>query len=167
MAKVFIGLNKSLQSKSEKAMSENKIRIENNASADKKASTSNRATKAAVFSAFIFPGAGLWWLKHYARACIFIIPSCISLWYIGTKLYEGVAPVYKNLQRQVAEGLIDATDIVHIYTKLSVEIHRSLAAQQSQLGTIELILVACWLCSIVSSYFAGKKLDIANNNSPT
>jgi len=135
-------------------MSDNKTRIE------------NKATKAALFSAFIFPGAGLWWLKHYARACIFIIPTCISLWYITTKLYEGVAPVYKNLQRQAAEGLIDVTDIMHIYSKLSVEIHRSLAEQQSQLGTVELILVACWLCSIASSYFVGKQLDVANNNSP-
>lgn len=131
-----------------------------------KTKTENKATKAALFSAFIFPGAGLWWLKHYARACIFIIPCCISLWYISTKLYEGVAPVYKNLQRQAAAGLLDVTDIMHIYSKLSVEIHSSLAAQQNQLVTVELILVACWLCSIVSSYFAGKKLDVANNNSP-
>ncbi len=147
-------------------MSDNKSGFENKGSTNNKVSTDSKATKAALFSALIFPGAGLWWLKHYARACIFIIPTCISLWYIGTKLYEGVAPVYKNLQRQVAEGLINATDIVHIYSKLSVEIHRSLAAQQSQLGTVEVILVACWLCSIVSSYFAGKKLDLGNNNSP-
>jgi len=166
MAKAFIALNKSLQNKSEKAMNDNKTKIETNSVTNKNTSTNNRATKAAIFSAFIFPGAGLWWLKHYARACIFIIPTCISLWYIATKLYEGVAPVYKNLQRQAAEGLIDVTDIMHIYSKLSVEIHRSLAAQQSQLGTVELILVACWLCSIVSSYFVGKQLDMASNNSP-
>ncbi|RYY73607.1 MAG: hypothetical protein EOO52_16460 [Gammaproteobacteria bacterium] len=126
--------------------------------------TENNANKAALYSAIIFPGAGLWWLKHYARACIFIVPTCIALWYITTKLYDGVAPVYKQLQRQAAEGLIDITNITGIYTKLSTEIHNSLAAQQGQLATVEIILVACWLCSIVSSYFVGKKMDLDSVN---
>ena len=129
-----------------------------------KNASENKATKAALFSAFIFPGAGLWWLKHYLRACIFILPCCASLWYMGTKLYQGVAPVYTNLQRQAAEGLIDVTDMAHIYNKLSTEIHSSLAAQQSQLTSAEIILVVCWLCSIASSYFVGKKIDMANNS---
>ena len=127
-----------------------------------KSVSENKSTKAALYSAFIFPGAGLWWLKHYARACIFIIPTCLSLWYLTTKLYDGVAPVYAKLQLQAAEGLIDISDMGAIYGKLSTEIHRSLAEQH--LGAVEAILVACWLCSIVSSYFVGKKLDLENTS---
>jgi hypothetical protein len=126
-----------------------------------------KASKAALYSALIFPGAGLWWLKHYVRACIFILPACISLWYIAVKLYDTVQPVYAKLQREAAEGLINLFNMGSIYAKLSEEIHRSLAAQQSQLFTMEAILVACWLCSIVSSYFAGKKLDMENTNPNT
>ena len=145
-------------------MSENKSASTTKTIGATKTTTENKATKAALFSAFIFPGAGLWWLKQYLRACIFIIPCCASLWYIASKLYQGVAPVYTNLQRQAEEGLINVTDISGIYSKLSTEIHNSLAAQQSQLGAAEMILVACWLCSIVSSYFVGKKMDLADNN---
>lgn len=124
----------------------------------------NKSSKAALYSAFIFPGAGLWWLKFYGRACVFIIPSFLLLAYIAAKLYDGVAPVYKKLQREAAEGLIDVTDIFSIYSKLNTEIHNSLAAQQGQLVTMEILLVACWLCSIASSYFAGKKMDLETNN---
>jgi hypothetical protein len=136
---------------------------ENKSGNANKTITESKANKAAFISAFIFPGAGLWWLKHYVRACIFIVPTCLSLWYLVTKLYDSVAPVYSKLQREAAEGLINITDMGAIYGKLSTEIHRSLAEQQ--LGAVEAILVACWACSIVSSYFVGKKMDVANNTS--
>ena len=130
--------------------------------------TTQNANKAALYSAIIFPGAGLWWLKSYARACIFIVPACVTLWFISVKLYAGIQPAYAKLQREAAEGLIDAFNFVGIYSKLSTEVHRSIAEQQNQLYTLEVILVACWVCSIISSYFAGKKLDmeIAKRNTP-
>lgn len=130
--------------------------------------TTQNANKAALYSAIIFPGAGLWWLKLYARACIFIVPACVALWYIAKNLYGAVAPIYANMQRLAEEGLIGPTEIMGMYPKLSEAMHKSLAAQQSQLTTVEVILVACWVCSIVSSYFAGKKLDmeIAKRNTP-
>jgi len=116
------------------------------------------ANKAALYSAVIFPGAGLWWLKLYVRACIFIVPACLALIYIAKELYAAVEPVYSNLQRQAQEGLIGPSNFVHIYTTLSTQIHASLA--QSHLGFVEAILVAAWVCSIISSYFAGKQLDL-------
>jgi len=119
-----------------------------------------KAGKAALYSAIIFPGAGLWWLKNYTRACIFMVPAIVTLWYITSIIYKSVEPAYSKLQRDAAEGLIDVFNFGGIYSKLSEEIHRSLAAQQSQLLTVEVILIACWICSIISSYFAGKKLDL-------
>jgi hypothetical protein len=122
--------------------------------------TTQYAKKAAIYSAIIFPGAGLWWLKSYARACIFIVPASVALIYIAKKLYVAVAPVYSNMQRQAEEGILNPFDLLGNYGKLSAELHQSIAAQQDQLGFVEAILVACWLCSIVSSYFVGKKLDL-------
>ncbi len=129
--------------------------------------TPQNANKAALYSALIFPGAGLWWLKHYVRACIFIVPACIALIYIAKKLYAAVAPVYANMQRKAEEGLLNPFDLLGNYGKLSAELHQSIAAQQDQLGTVEAILIACWLCSIISSYFAGKQKDLATTANKT
>lgn len=127
--------------------------------------TLKKSNKAATYSAIIFPGAGLWWLKLYVRACVFIIPAGIALGYIAIKLVNSVAPIYTSMLRDAQEGLIvvDASNFISTYTKLYNEMHQGMLAQQSQLNVAEVILIASWLCSIVSSYFAGKKMDLENH----
>ena len=127
--------------------------------------TVKKANKAALFSAVIFPGAGLWWLKHYGRASIFIVSAIGSLGYIVTTLYNSIMPIYNKMLRDAEEGLIvvDATNFSSIFTKLYQEMYQGVAAHQSQLNAAQFIFIACWLCSIASSYFVGKKMDLAEN----
>jgi hypothetical protein len=124
-----------------------------------------KAGKAALFSAIIFPGAGLWWLKHYKRACIFIIPAIIALWYLTSLLYNAILPAYTKMLRDIEEG-IRVLDI-NTVLKLTQEIHNNIAVVQSQLNAAQFIFIACWLCSIVSSYFVGKKIDLENSTKKT
>ena len=123
-----------------------------------------KASKAALFSAIIFPGAGLWWLKHYVRAGIFIVSAIGSLGYIITTVYNSVAPIYNKMLRDAEEGLIvvDATNFSSTFIKLYQEMYQGMAAHQSELNAAQFIFIACWLCSIVSSYFVGKKMDLEN-----
>ena len=127
--------------------------------------TVKKANKAALFSAVIFPGAGLWWLKHYGRASIFIVSAIGSLGYIVTALYNSIMPIYSKMLRDAEEGLIvvDVTNFSSIFTKLYQEMYQGVAAHQSQLNAAQFIFIACWLCSIASSYFVGKKVDLAES----
>jgi len=128
-----------------------------------------KASKAALYSTIIFPGAGLWWLKNYMRASIFIVSAIGSLGYIITTVYNSVAPIYNKMLRDAEEGLIvvDATNFSSMFIKLYQEMFQGIAAHQSQLNAAQFIFVACWLCSIVSSYFVGKKMDLAETPSKT
>lgn len=121
-----------------------------------------KATKAALYSALIFPGVGLLWLKHYARAAIFITPTLIAFWYLCSTLYNSIAPVYLKMLRDAEEGIlvVDPSNLDALYLKLSQEIYQSIASHQDQLFVAKAILVAAWLCSIISSYFLGKKQDL-------
>lgn len=123
------------------------------------ATSTGKAVKAALFSAIIFPGAGLWWLKHYWRACVFIIPTGLILIYLSRMFWQLLAPIQNKLQRQVEMGAIDPFDLAGLYVRLYKELFLALEPHQAQLEFAKYTLIACWLCSIFSSYFAGKKIE--------
>jgi hypothetical protein len=125
-----------------------------------------KATKAALYSALIFPGAGLLWLKHYKRAAIFITPTLLALWYLCSTLYKSIAPVYMQMLSDAQDGtlVIDPTNLSALYIKLHQEIYQAIAIHHEQLNLAKIILVAAWLCSIISSYFMGKKQDLASTS---
>jgi len=128
-----------------------------------------KASKAALFSTIIFPGAGLWWLRLYGRASIFILSAIVSLSYIIVTLYNSIAPAYNKMLRDAEQGLIvvDGSNFLSTFNKLYQEMFQNIAAHQSQLHTAQVIFIACWLCSIASSYFAGKKIDLESSDKTT
>lgn len=122
----------------------------------------NKATKAALFSALIFPGAGLWWLKHYWRACVFIIPGGLALWYITRNLYAIINQVMEKLVSQSL--MIDPLNMDQTTAAITRLVDQIIAEQNLHLSFASNLLVACWLCSIASSYFVGKKMDLTGNS---
>lgn len=128
-----------------------------------------KSTKAALYSALIFPGAGLLWLKNYSRAAIFIVPSVVALWYLFSTLYNSIAPVYTKMLHDAEEGIlvVNPSDMSGLYAKLHQEIYQSIAAHQGTLDTAKMILIAAWILSIISSYFVGKKIDDINKADTT
>lgn len=125
----------------------------------KPAPQTNRAVKAALLSAFVFPGIGLWWLKRYWRGCIFVIPTGLIVIYLCRLFTQILAPIQQKLQRQVEMGAIDPFDLAGLYVRLYKELFLALEPHQTQLELAKYTLIICWLCSILSSYFVGKKLD--------
>lgn len=127
--------------------------------------TVKKSNKAALFSTIIFPGAGLWWLKHYGRASIFILPAILSLGFIIATLYNSIEPTYSNMLRDAEEGLllVDMASLLIIAKKLHHDIYQNLATHQRQLNAAQCIFIASWLCSIISSYFVGKKMDLTES----
>ena len=125
----------------------------------------NKAKKAALYSAFIFPGVGLLWLKLYVRAALFIVPSLFALSYLSAILHGAIAPVYVKFKRDIDDQvlIIDPSNIQEIAFTLSQDIFHNLASHMDQLNSAKMILIAAWLCSIVSSYFSGRNIESKEN----
>ena len=121
-----------------------------------------KSTKAALFSALIFPGAGLFWLKHYWRAALFMVPAIAAAWYIFTCMQY----VSNVLTKRITEGsiYIDILNINQAITQISAESQKIIAAQHFHMDAAQWAFIAAWICSIVSSYFAGKKLELTKQS---
>lgn len=125
----------------------------------KPAANTGKAVKAALLSALVFPGIGLWWLKRYWRGCIFVIPTGLIVIYLCRLMSQLLGPIQQKLQRQVEMGTIDPFDLSGLYVRLYKEIFLALEPHQAQLDFAKYTLIICWLCSILSSYFVGKKIE--------
>lgn len=118
----------------------------------------NNAKRAAIASAFIFPGAGLFMLKHYVRGCIFAVPATIIVLAIFINLFS----VTITLSNEIAGKMLSAELINMLWRELHAAIYESPYWRDGKW-----ILLASWLLSIISSYFAGKKHDAAETNIQT
>jgi hypothetical protein len=109
-----------------------------------------KSTKAALFSTLIFPGAGLLWLKQYTRAAIFMIPALAISYYILHKAMD----IAQTLAQKVKAGSIPPD-----LSRLLVEVHTMTQQLLVDLDDAMWLFILCWTLSILSSYFAGKKLE--------
>jgi hypothetical protein len=112
------------------------------------------AMRAAISSACIFPGAGLFLLRHYVRGCIFAVPAAVVVLMLFINLFSTTLKINEELQRQADEGNF-AFDVIAIFHQLHSALFTSPYWQDGKW-----ILLASWLLSILSSYFVGKKLDM-------
>ena len=116
------------------------------------------AKRAAILSAAIYPGAGLFFLRHYLRGCIFAIPATLIIILLFKNLFDTAVALNKQLAAEAAKGNY-AIDLGHLWSSLHASLFNSPYWDQGKW-----ILLASWMLSIISSYFAGKKMDIALNN---
>ena len=116
------------------------------------------AKRAAILSAAIYPGAGLFFLRHYLRGCIFAIPATLIIILLFKNLFDTAVALNKQLATEAAKGNY-AIDLGHLWSSLHASLFNSPYWDQGKW-----ILLASWILSIISSYFAGKKMDIALNN---
>lgn len=110
----------------------------------------DKATKAALFSALLFPGWGQLYLKRYKRGLIFIIPVLIGTlalaWavvQVGITIIKA-APLKKGTVQlgkviQVTVDALKAIDPYYFLFMLS-------------------LIAALWILSIVDAYQLGKKI---------
>lgn len=114
----------------------------------------SHAVRAAICSACIFPGAGLFLLGQYVRGCIFAVPAGVIVLMLFKNLFATAFRINDHLRQEAEQGNF-SFDVMAIFNAL----HGSLfASPYWQDG--KWILLASWLLSIASSYFVGKKLDL-------
>jgi len=123
--------------------------------ARKPSETFSQAKRAAILSATIFPGAGLFFLRSYVRGCVFAIPALVIIVMLFKNLFTVAFQLQDQMALEAARGNF-MPDITHMWNSLHGAIFSSPYWQQGKW-----ILLASWLLSIVSSYFAGQKIDQA------
>jgi TM2 domain-containing membrane protein YozV len=113
----------------------------------------DKATKAALFSALLFPGWGQFYLKRYKRGLVFIMPVLI-----GT-----LALVWAIVQ--VGITIIKAAP----FKKETVQLANVIQVTVDALKTIDFsyflfilcLIAALWVLSIIDAYLLGKKMMTA------
>ena len=123
--------------------------------ANKSSVVLSHAKRAAILSATVFPGAGLFVLRHYMRGCIFALPALLVIAMLFKNLFLVTLKLNKEMQAEADKGNF-AVDIPHMWSTLHGALFSSPYWEQGKW-----ILLASWILSIISSYFAGKKIDQA------
>ncbi len=120
----------------------------------KPSDTFSQAKRAAILSATIFPGAGLFFLRHHLRGCIFAIPAALVIIMLFKNLFAVAFKLNEEMAAEIEKGNM-AIDIGHMWNSLHGAMFTSPYWEQGKW-----ILLASWILSIISSYFAGKKADL-------
>lgn len=116
--------------------------------------TFSLAKRAAILSATIFPGAGLFFLRHHLRGCIFALPAALVIIMLFKNLFSVAFKLNQEMTAEIERGHF-AIDISHMWNSLHGAMFSSPYWEQGKW-----ILLASWILSIISSYFAGKKADL-------
>ncbi|MFL0798434.1 MAG: hypothetical protein K6L73_13205 [Cellvibrionaceae bacterium] len=109
------------------------------------------STKAALYSAFIFPGAGYFGVNSMIKgfSALIITMGCLSVFF-----YEAF-----NRAQTIAEKIVRG-EIPSNYFALRSEIYSTPGVLSEQtISTLTYLLITIWIIGIVDSYRIGKKID--------
>lgn len=110
----------------------------------------NIATKAALYSALLFPGWGQFYLKRYKRGLIFFMPV----------LAAALALVWSIID--IGISIIKATPFkkgtVHLANAIQVAVDALKAINLSYFILLLIVISVFWILSIIDAYQLGKKI---------
>jgi len=107
-----------------------------------------KSTKAALLSAFVFPGVGHIYLKKYVAGILLAGVSFAAVYYVIAKTVEMAVEISEKIQSgDVPLDVGAITDLVS---------QQSGGADAKTLNIAMTALVICWLIGIVDSYRAGR-----------
>ena len=108
-----------------------------------------KATKAALISALIFPGAGQIFLKKYLTGFSLLGTALVCLYILITNVVNTALQMVEKIQSgQVQGDLATITALVSKQTGDDVQ----------QLNIVTLVLAAIWLISIIHAYKSDSSL---------
>ena len=110
----------------------------------------DKARKAALYSALLFPGWGQIYLKHYKRGLIFILSVLVGTMSLAVTIIVSGAAIVKAAPFK--KGAVQFSDVINVCVK-SIE-----AIGLKSLFLMILLLLLLWILSIVDAYLLGKKI---------
>ena len=114
-----------------------------------------RSTKAALLSALIFPGVGQFSLRRYTMGFLLTGAALASLYFIVSYAVERAFQIVDKIQQgEIAADSLSITELVS---------QQSMQGGAQFLNIASLVLIVCWLISIVDAIIAGRRHDESSN----
>jgi hypothetical protein len=114
----------------------------------------NKSTKAALLSAFVFPGAGHLYLKKYIPAAVLAGSTLVGVYYLVAKSVEIAAKIAEKIQS--GEAQLDATTITELVSK------QTTGTESLLINIATIAILVCWVIGIIDSYRVGRADSIAS-----
>ena len=110
-----------------------------------------KVTKAALLSAFVFPGAGHIFLKNYITGIALASASLTMIYYLVSGALQSAQQIIDKIQ---------AGDIDPDLTTITEMVAQQSTGTDARMPNIAAaVLVICWLVGIIDSYRAGRQRD--------
>ncbi len=106
-----------------------------------------RASKAALLSGLIFPGAGHLALRHYGRGAALIVLALAALAVLISSLLQRAQGVVERIN--AGDIPADFAQIVEMATATTTGTHSPAE------NTAPIVLLICWLAGIIDAYRLG------------
>jgi hypothetical protein len=107
-----------------------------------------RSTKAALLSAFVFPGAGHFFLRKYIAGIFLAAASFSAIYYIFNNALERALQITEQIQN--GDVPLDVVTITELASK------QPTGADAQMLNIAAVTLTICWLIGIVDAYRIGR-----------
>lgn len=109
----------------------------------------HKSIKAALLSAFVFPGAGHFFLKKYIAGTLLAAASCAALYLVGS---HAVAQA-----QQIAEMIIRGEVAPEDAAIMELVSRQAAGSETRLLHFASTVLTVAWLAGIVDSYRVGRR----------
>ncbi|MCX5870761.1 MAG: hypothetical protein NTY00_09050 [Deltaproteobacteria bacterium] len=113
-----------------------------------------KSMKAALLSAFVFPGVGHIYLKRYMPGVVLVGASLAGCYYVISKTVERALQIVGKIQSSDVQ--LDVTAITELVSKQST----GTEAQLINIATT--VIFICWIIGIIDSYRVGRGQDKNN-----
>lgn len=116
----------------------------------------NKATKAALFCALLFPGWGQFYLKRYKRGLIFLVPVLAGSLALAWWMIVAAAAIIRATPFQ--RGTIQLANVIQVAldTLKAIDLNSFLL--------VIMIISVIWILSIIDAYQLGKKMNEATTH---
>jgi len=111
----------------------------------------NKPMKAALLSAFVFPGVGHFFLKKYISGAILAGIAFAGLYFLIAKTVERALKIIEKIQS--GEVQLDAATIMELASK------QATATEAQLLNIAAAVLIISWLIGIFDAYRVGRAQD--------
>ena len=109
----------------------------------------NKATKAALYSALLFPGCGQMYLKHHARGMIFALSVLAGTFLLAWIVISAGAAIIHSAPFK--KGTVQIVDVISVVVKSFQSIDLKIFL------LMVILLLILWVLSIWDAYLLGTK----------
>jgi hypothetical protein len=109
-----------------------------------------KSTKAALFSALVFPGVGHLYLRRWLVGILLFGVAAFATYYIGTVVMDTAYSVVEKVQSGAAGS--DTETIIRLVAEET-------SATEQATNLAKYVWLACWVVGIVGSWWQGRIQD--------